>query len=215
MEAKERHIVLTGDIISSLKNYKDDEWRIIQKIIDELNKRYRNYLPMPMIIYAGDSIGAVINDMEAAYTIGMEIYMALHPVAFRYNIVADKIEYGMETGNFAVLQGEALWKSHRILRKLEKGKKTFALSSGNDRLDDTVNHITNLLHKMKSSWSAGQLSITQSYGKLKNQKMVAEELEMSQQYVSKVLKATSYNLVYESESYLKTILREWNKHALP
>lgn len=215
MESKERHIVLTGDIISSLKNYKDDEWRVIQKIIDELNKRYRNYLPMPMIIYAGDSIGAVINDIEAAYTIGMEIYMALHPVAFRYNIVADKIEYGMDTGNFAVLQGEALWKSQRILRKLEKDKKTFALSSGNQRLDDTVNHITNLLHKMKSSWSAGQLSITQSYRKLNNQKMVAEELEMSQQYVSKVLKATSYNLVYESESYLKTILRECNKHALP
>lgn len=207
---KETHIVLTGDIIASRQSYEDATWKNIQHVIDDINNRYSYYLPIPMMIYAGDSVGAVINGLGYAYDIGIELYEALLPVTIRFNIVQGEIEYGMDSGNFGVLQGNALWKSNKLLKELHKNHKTFALSTGNKNLDNTVNHMTNLIHNMKSSWSEGQLTIAQSYRRLKNQTDVAQEMDMSQQYVSKALKASSYHLVNESESYIKTILTEWN-----
>jgi len=210
VEKNKIQIVLTGDIIASRQSYEDEDWKSIKSVIDDINERYSYHLLVPMMIYAGDSVGAVINNLENAYEIGIELYEALLPVTLRFNIVEGEIEYGMESRNFGLLQGEALWTSNKLLRELEKTYKTFSMDTGNERLDETVSHMTNMIHNVKSSWSEGQLRIAQSYRHLKKQSDVARELDMSQQYVSKALKASSYHLVHENETYIKAILREWS-----
>ena len=77
-------------------------------------------------------------------------------------------------------------------------------------LDQTVSHLTNLIHNIKSGWSRKQLDIVKSYREKGRQKDVAIAQETSQQYISKVLKRTGYYDVNDSEDYIRSILQIWS-----
>ena len=203
---KEKQLILIGDVIKSSKKFHPEKWGSFEPSINKINQRFKSFLLIPFTIYSGDSFGAVCKDVASATEIILAIQEVQKYQRSRIVLIEDEITYGIEQKNFLTLEGPALWKSEEKLASIKKKKQLFLADLSNPLLTKTVHTIVNLILAVRSDWSEQAWTIYEKYTPEVKQQDLAEELGITQQYVSKIIRQSRLRLINEAEENLKSII---------
>jgi len=207
-----KKVVLIGDVIQSRKGFNPEQWENFHQSLRVINENFKNSLKIPLTVYSGDSFGAVCRDIETGCNIVLAIQEKQRLYSSRMVLIEDEINYGLDKKSFLTLEGPALWKSVNLLRKL-KTKPNYFLSSLEDELmTRTTNTILNLILSIRSEWNTIEWQVYQNVNKDIKQNELAKELDVSQQYISKIIRHSRVMLVKQSEENLKFILNGINNY---
>ncbi len=203
---EKKQLILVGDVIKSSKKFKPKEWENFQLSIETVNQKFAGELIIPFIVYSGDSFGAVCSNIAKATEMVFTLQESQKYQKSRFVLIEDEITYGMEQKNFLTLEGPALWKSEEQLTLLKKSKQFFATDLANPLLSLTVSTIVNLILSVRNDWNEQEWNIYRNYHSNVKQKDLADELGITQQYVSKIIRQSKLRLIKEAEENLKIII---------
>ena len=143
-------------------------------------------------------------------TSATEIILAIQEIQkhqrSRFVLIEDEITYGMEQKNFLTLEGPALWKSEEKLTIIKKKKQLFLADLNNELLTKTVNTIVNFILAVRNDWNEQEWTIYKNYTPEVKQQDLAEDMGITQQYVSKIIGQSKLRLIREAEENLKSII---------
>jgi hypothetical protein len=199
-------IVIIGDIIDSQKFFNPSTWTYFKESINEINNKFFNKMEIGLTIYSGDCFGAVCKNLNGSYDIVNMLFSKFNDNV-RIVLIKDEISFGFEQKNFLQLQGPAVWKAEKIMKYLKKEKMYFKAELPNKQISDFLTIAMNLIINIKSGWTNSQKKIVSLYDEGIGQREIAENLNVTQQYISKELIKAKYNLIKKSEIYLRSI---WN-----
>lgn len=199
-------IVLIGDVIKSRKKFDPENWDYFHQLIKKVNEDFKNSIKIPFTIYSGDSFGGVCRSIEDALEIILRIQENQQYHKSRFVLIEDVVSFGMDKKVFVNLEGPALWKSQKLFEELKK-KPSFFISDLQDGLKTkTINTILNLILAIRNDWNDLEWKVYR-YNKLELKQIeLADKLNVSQQYVSKIIRSSRMKLILESENSLKQIL---------
>lgn len=203
---KNKKIIIVGDVIRSSKKFDPEKWEYFHKAIDKINMLYNNKLEVPFTIYSGDSFGAVCKDVISAIEQILKMQEIQQYYKSRYVLIEGEISYGIDKRNFLTMEGPALWKSEDELIRIKKRKLLFNSSLENDLLALSINTIMNLILTIKDDWNEQEWTVYRNYTAEARQQDIAQQMGISQQYVSKIIKQSNLWLVKDSEESLKQII---------
>ncbi len=199
-------IVLIGDIIQSRKQFNPQQWEQFHKAIEGLNSHFKPHLSIPLVVYSGDSFGAVVKDPLSALHLILKIQEAIKPLKARLTLIEDEVSYGLDKKSFLELEGPALWKSQQKLQELKESGAYFLGDLQNPLISLSINALLNLILSIKNDWSNLEWDIYHQYPDHKNQQEIASQHGVSQQYISKLIRQSKFKLVKESEKNLILLL---------
>jgi len=205
-------LVIVGDVIKSRKKFNPEKWDYFHQLINEINQKFSSSISIPLTIYSGDSFGGICNNIDSATKIVLAIqeYQKYHKV--RIALIEDEISYGLEKRNFLTLEGPALWKSQKLLEKLKKGPSFFLAELQNEMKTITMNTILNLILSIRDEWSEIEWEVYKHENLEIKQKVLADKLGVTQQYISKITKTSKLKLVKEAETNLTLLLNGINNN---
>lgn len=203
---KSIELVIIGDVIKSRKKFNPDKWDYFHHLINEINEKFSSSIKIPLTIYSGDSFGGTCNSIDAATKIVLAIQEYQKYQKTKIVLIEDEISYGLDKNNFLTLEGPALWKSQNLLDKLKKRQSFFLAELQNELKTNTINTILNLILSIRDDWSEIEWEIYRNEGLEMKQKVLANKLGVTQQYISKITKKSKLKLVKEAETNLKLIL---------
>jgi len=85
------------------------------------------------------------------------------------------------------------------------------MSVGDTTLDTAIVGQVNLILLLKRNWSARQHQVVREYEQTKNQSVVAENLGITQQAVSKILNRSMWKEIKTIEENLSRVLRNYSQ----
>jgi predicted XRE-type DNA-binding protein len=198
--------VIVGDIIKSRKNFKPEKWDLFSQAIDKVNERYREEMEIPFSIYSGDSFGAVIYKLKSAFKIILGIQEQLQDFKTRMVLVEGEISYGLESKSFFKLEGPALWNTDKELKKIKRGDQNFTSSLKDEQMNLIINTVVNLMLAMRSDWSELQWKVSHYVREGLTQEEIAQQLNITQQYVSKIKRNSQCKLLHKAEKNILDLL---------
>lgn len=203
---KQAEIVLIGDVIKSRKRFNPEEWNYFHQLIKTINDEFHSSIKIPITIYSGDSFGGICDSVESAIDIVLAIQEQHKYHKSRVVLIEDEVSFGLETKDFVNLEGPALWKSQVLLDNLKNSRSFFLSDLQNELKSIAVNTILNLILSIRDDWSEIEWAVYRHQGLPITQKDLAEKLEVSQQYISKISNKSKIRLVREAENNLIQIL---------
>jgi len=203
---KDVEIIIVGDIVNSRKKFNPKEWNYFHQSIEQINEKFSSSVKIPLTIYSGDSFGGICNDINSAIKIVLAIqeYQRFHKS--KIVLIEDEISYGIDKKNFLTLEGPALWKSKNKLEILKKNPSFFLADLQNELKTVTINTILNLILSIRNDWNEIEWEVYKLVGLEIKQKKLAGKLNVSQQYISKIMKTSKLKLVKEAEINLTSII---------
>lgn len=210
---KQKLYVLLGDVVQSRRisdreNFQDR----VEETCKKINAMYVKDLYADFKILKGiDEIGGVLSDMSSAYGIIATISEELHPNSMRFALVFDYIDTALKTRNVTKMDGSAFHKASDMLHRLKSSKLIFDMSVGDTAIDTAIAGQVNLILLLKRNWSARQHQVVREYELTKNQSVVAENLGITQQAVSKILNRSMWKEIKTIEENLSLVLRNYRR----
>ncbi|MFC7166459.1 hypothetical protein [Halospeciosus flavus] len=104
------------------------------------------------------------------------------------------------------MDGGAFHEASDLLERVEREGLYFDLRTGRRSLDTSVADVVNLLLEQRHEWTDRQREVAERYRELGAQQAVADELDVSQQAVSRTLQQASWPLVSTVEERLQRTL---------
>ena len=200
MEASQ--LVLIGDIIQSRKGFNPQQWKLFHQAIESLNRDFEKELTTPLVVYSGDSFGAIVKNVNTAVTLSLKLQERISPLKVRIVLIEDEVSYGLESRNFLELEGPALWKSPDRMKELKENGSYFRADIKDQYLSFSLNASLNLILAVKYDWDEIEWEIYRQYPEHKTQKEIARQKGVSQQYISKLIRQSKFKLVKQSEKNL-------------
>lgn len=198
--------VIVGDVIKSRVEFDPDKWEYFHQSIETMNTQFAESLKIPFSIYSGDSFGAVSRDIGSALKIILAIQEVQRYQNSRIVLIEDEVTFGVEKNNFLSLEGPALWKSEELLTQLKKNKSFFLADLKESLTTKVINTILNLIIAIRSNWNNTEWLVYKRSSQDVKQKDIATDLNISQQYVSKLMIHSNIKLVKSSEAELLAIV---------
>lgn len=151
-----------------------------------------------------DEFGGTLTAAEAAYDVVRTIQEGLHPAAARYVVVAGTVDVNPDATELHVMDGPAFHRADALLADLETGH--LAVETGDPTVDDLATAAGDLALAIRERWTERQAEVAAAYRRLGTQAAVADRLGVSQQAVSKTLRAAGYDRVRRAETRLNRAL---------
>ncbi len=199
------HLVINGDIVSSRKNFNPDVWQKFNENIEALNQENPECFRVPFSIYAGDGFGCVPRDLGSAIRLVLSLQEKLQDLEFRLILNEGIIEFGLEKGLFPELQGPALWENNQLLSALKKNGMRFNCVLKSIENQKTLNSALRLNLAYRANWSSNQWLLYRGIKSGWKQKEIAAELEVSQQYISKLMQQMQLDSLIAAEQNLLSL----------
>lgn len=206
----DRYVVL-GDVVQSRDIDARSHFRTtLTDACDRINRRYEDDVSAPFQLLKGvDELGGVLTSASSIYDIAKHLFDALYPHRLRIAVVLDEIDVGVETGVVSEMDGPAFHRADELLDDIEGSDLLFDVRTGRERFDLAVADEINLLLAHRQQWTDRQREIIECYERRGNQYEVADELDISQQAVSKSLGKASWPMITEIEKRLRRVLEEY------
>lgn len=204
----DNNLVIIGDVIQSRKKFEPEDWEYFHESIERLNKTFQPSLKIPFSIYSGDSFGAVCKDLESSLRIVLAIQEFQRHQNSRIILIEDRITFGMEKKSFLSLEGPALWRSEEKLEQLKEKKLIFLADLKDPFITKVINITIGLIVAIRAGWNDTEWQIYKKNPKGIRQQEIANDLGISQQYVSKVIQSSNINLVNTSENELLALVKD-------
>lgn len=204
-------ILIFCDIVQSREHIKHNHWGDLPQLIAQINTELSDYLLLPFKILAGDDFAAVAKDLRSAAIITLYLSEIISAYKIRTVIIEGEVQ-GMELGDFSLLSGAALTQSKVLFEQLHQ-KKHFgyyaAVSLQDQSLSDVVNGYLNLVLSHKMNWDAKQKQVFHLFKQGKKQAEIAQALDVSQQYVSKIYRKLYFELVSQQSDAMIDLINDW------
>lgn len=213
------YFVITGDIINS----RNSNMSNLEEKINKLNDRFSNDLMTYFICSHGNKIQCIIKSAVSIPTIIRYLHTAFTPINFCLGIGYGKIESlneckrDFKASSSWEMYGEVFQKSIEVMSRV-KSKSSLNMRTyfflENEMLTEILNSFYSLLDLIYNSWTERQDEIIINYDELKSTVTTAEKLNVSQQYISKVLKATNYREIICVEKQLSLLLQSYSEKSI-
>jgi hypothetical protein len=202
--------IIVGDVIGSIRiEEREDYWNLIQDTINHINKKYEKSLYAPLIILKGDEISAVLNDISMSYSIIRDFQELFIPYEIRFVCTYGEVDVAINTKNASMMDGPGFWKAGEFLLDLKKKKRYVHYDLGDEKFNNLINALTNLIIRIKYEWTDRELTMIKLYEKQGNQNEVAKILGISQQSVSDALRRSYWEGIREAETTVIDTLRNY------
>lgn len=207
------HFVLLGDVVDSRSiSNRDTFRRHLVRGCDRVNDQYEGDIFGELEILKGiDEIGCVLVSVTNLYDIAKELLNAIYPHQIRIAVVHGEIDVGVRTGSISQMDGPAFHQADELLNNIEQSGRLFDLRTGRMGFDLAVADQINHLLMMRQRWTNHQHDVVSKYEKIGTQNEVSEELGISQQAVSKVLRRASWPMIQHLEERLDRVLQEYDQ----
>lgn len=206
---KRKLYILLGDVISSRKIKNRDKFQ--NKLINaysELNEMYGQDMYARLdIIKGSDEIGCALYQLNDLYEIISSMLTRLSPYDMRFVLVRGIIDTGLSTRKISQMDGPAFHEASNLMNLLKDEKLIFKMDTKNMAIDKLVANNINLIHLIKRKWSSKKIKIINEYEKNKDQRSIANKLELSPQVVSYNIKSANWKELNKIENDLKESLK--------
>lgn len=191
--------VISADIIgyTELKNNRDDEvLNELKMFFDEIEgPQIRSNIDIDFKIKRGDSIQGEIQDPLKALRIAIMLKATVTKIKFGLNnkrkLPEIDVRIAIGTGsldksrdNINISMGTAYTNSGRTLDMMKKEKRTFAIKTENELLNEEFDTEFRLLEVILSSWNITSAELTYWLLQEKTEMEIAEKLDISQSAVN-------------------------------
>jgi len=204
----ERALVVLGDVVGS-REVADREalQRDLQGSMQAVNQRHEDDVLASFSLLKGvDEFGGVLTGISALYDIVKTIYRSTSPTAVRFAGAYGRVDVGSERREVAEMNGPAFHRADGLLSDIDVDGRLFALYTGDDLLDIFIGNYVNLCLMQMSEWTPRETEIVDAYERMGTQSVAAEELDVSQQRVSNVIRETNWKEFRRMESDLNNAL---------
>src|SRR5687768_16001913 len=184
-------VVVLGDVVASrkIRARKKFEARLTAGL-QQAGERYADAFDMPLKGWKGlDEIAAVLKKPAMLYPVIDLIQNAIAPESMRFVVVRDAVDIVPASRDVTQADGPAFHRAAAMMNTLKGKGLLFEADTGNEVQDKALNSQLNLLLLLKQDWTEKQRQIYNNYLKTGRQEEVARQLKVTQQSVSKTLKA--------------------------
>ena len=184
-------MVLLGDVVASrkIKARKKFESRMAAAVQHVL-QHHGDAFEMPLKTWKGlDEVAALLKKPEKAYPIIDAIQQGIYPERMRFVMVQDAVDILPATRDVTQADGPAFHKAAALMLVLKAKGLLFGCDTGEGKRDKAWATQLNLLLLVKQDWTERQRKIFGTYLKTGRQEEVARQMKMTQQGVSKTLRA--------------------------
>ena len=202
--------VLLGDLIRS-KSIKDRSGmsRKIGFALRKVSKTFADDLIAPLQQTKGiDEFSGVLKNPSNSYRICRKLNDEIFPESFRFSVASGSLDVGTTTKDARRMDGEAFHLAARNLNRLKK-QNSFYIFDISEDFDIWLNQVANLTGLMANGWSEHQHEVFTLYETMENQEKIASKLKISQQAVSKILKAINQKAITDSHELIDMFLKEY------
>lgn len=203
-----RFSVLSGDVLSS-RRMKDKEafQKTLEKACRKINKAYAGDVYADFKILKGiDEIEGVLLNISHIYAIVSSFLEQIYPHSMRFVLASGFIDTSLESRNISKMDGPVFHRAYDMMGELKRSKLLFAISTGDETVDDLVGGGINSLLLLKGNWSAKQYMIVKAYREKGSQYGAAKALGITQQSVSKALTRAMWKEIESIENRLNHAL---------
>ena len=204
------YTIIVGDLVGSRRS--SSRQALSQRIhltVDHLAQEYKEELHAPLVLTKGiDEISGVLKRVTMGYRICRLLNEGIYPAQFRFAIVRGPIDIGVNSKDAARMDGAAFHMAADLIRRAKKESLfySFRLGLHSPELDGLLTELANVLHTLRSEWSAHQREVVQHYEKYDNQAAVAKQLGITQQAVSDALRQANWKQVDRAEKLIDGVL---------
>lgn len=201
--------VVLGDVVSSRDA--TDRAALGERLADGCDRvtdRFETVAPFEPL-KGVDEFGGVLPTPASAYDVTLALRAALRPERVRVAVVGGEVDVGLETGRVARMDGPAFHRADELLAGMDAAGRTFAFESAGGSLDTLVTDEVNLLLARRRSLTDRQREVIRAYRDHGTQRAAAEALDVTQQAVSKALRAADWRLVAGVEERLRGVLARY------
>ena len=163
------YVAIIGDIKESKKiNNRSEVQKNLNKILEEINKKYKSDISSKFIITLGDEFQGLLCNGINTMNIVSEIERKMYPVKIRFGIGMGRITTDVEKEMALGADGPGYYKARTAVRYLKDNEKKkqaiaadvrFEVESDNQATTIMLNTILALMTAIKESWSDRQREI--------------------------------------------------------
>ena len=158
--------------------------------MQQAGQEYGEAFELPLKTWKGlDEIAAVLKKPAMVYPVINTIQNAIAPESMRFVMVRDALDIIPANRDVTQADGPAFHRAAALMTVLKGKGLLFEADSGNAVQDQALNSQLNLLLLVKQGWTEKQRQLYQYYLKTGRQEEVARQLKVTQQSVSKALRA--------------------------
>ena len=202
--------VLIGDLIKSKNTASRQELQNqLRSVLQSVNEKYGKSSLGPAEITRGDEFEGAYRDPSVCFQAYREIELLLYPHRIRGGIGVGSID--TRVGNeVSLMDGPAFHRAREAMEKITGSNPNLIVKSGNQREDETLNSLLNLVYVLKNQWTERQWEVIEFY--LRDEKQthesVAKHFQITQPAVSKLLSRAHLEDVLEAEKLIEKRLKE-------
>ncbi len=201
------YYVVLADVVGSRRIERRSEFQSqLETAFDTINRVEDASLATPLSPMKGvDEFGCVLTEIGPVVDIILGILDHAHPVGVRFAISNGGIDVGLSRDTVAEMDGPAFHRASELLELLKENELHVLMDTGKP-YDELAVTALNFLTLRKLSLTPRQLNVILAYERQGTQSGVADELDITQQSVSKTLRNVDYNRV--------ALLREKTRRSL-
>ena len=199
--------VLLADVVGSRSIQNRQRFDIaFEQGMEKTMQLYADAFEMPLKTWKGlDEIAAVLKKPHLVYGIMNELQNSIAPDKLRFVLVQGTIDIVPEDKDVRNADGTVFHIAAAQMLQLKKEALLFSCQTNDAVRDKALMTQVNLLMLLKEDWTERQRNIFIEYAKSGRQEEVAQQLKVTQQTVSKALKAIKAVQVQK----LEQALNEW------
>jgi len=170
-----------------------------------VNKTFAEAIVSPFTVTLGDEFQAILHKADPIFRLRRMLQEKLNPQHIVLGIGVGTIDTRINWVSSVGMDGPALRIARQCVEKakIHPPRMQFGIQGFPAGL---LNCLMHFLETVEKKHSPIQRQVIQLYQKLKNQKLVARRLGVSQPSVSQVLKAAHYSLLQQSEQSIIELL---------
>lgn len=201
------HVVL-GDVVGSRAvGDRAALDRRLRAALRAVNESSEAHVDAPFVPLKGvDEFGGTLAGRGAAYDVVRAIQSGLHPAVARYVVVAGTVDVNPDATDVRAMDGPAFHRADELLAELRADGGHFVLDTGERAVDGLATAAGDLALAVREEWTERQAEVAAAYRRLGTQAAAADRLGVSQQAVSKSLRAGQYGRVRRAEDRLTRAL---------
>jgi hypothetical protein len=180
----------------------------LRRILEDLARRWPDdWLAPPVMVRGIDEISGALASPERAFDAAVRLNVALWPARFRVAVSSGEIDVGWGSADASVLDGSAFHRAADALGRAEANRIPFAIHLEGVDVETAglVECLAALHGRGLADRSPAQAGVAALYRELGTQQAVARARGISQQAVSKSLRAGRETELRETED----VLRAW------
>lgn len=204
--AAEFYVVLTDVVASRQIGDRQTFNLLFEQALEKINRELASHLELPMQGWKGlDEMAALIKSPVCLYKLIDMLNTMLAPQQTRLVVVKGEVDVAAGSGNITRADGPAFHQAAALMQELKKDGLLLSCKTGDAETDRLLQLNINALQLLKSGWTSRQRLVYDAYKASGNQEAVATALGITQQTVSKTLKAINAAQV----QLLENSLQQW------